>query len=328
MKKIFLFSAVTICFHMFDGIYANEKENIIQSMQNYIIENNELPNLHDIIRDLEKLYENCRASQRDLISEAITRIKSLLQVFQQKSFEGEGTVQELRKYVENICNNLERLQYFSRAYNNQRYEDYVSYDWEKLLDVLNKLLKEEDLVVELDDKLLINNEKELANYTIKAVEMLSAFAYKENLQKKKVVELSQKILEGNLLYVDLAKTIIQLTSTYNQLAEENDWALIRISHIRDIRDDLVEKFLENAISVSKKGNLSFCCNELQKLRWEYDKYKSRPSDVLNIMKNVEKTLGDAGLDALALKTISLKDAISIINVAIGKNEKAYYDSAG
>lgn len=325
MKKIFLFFAVTVCFCISNKIRANEKENIIQSMQNYIIENDNLPNLDDIIRDLKKLHENCPSSQRELINEAITRINPLLQMFQNRFFEGEGTVQDLRKYVEKIHNNLGQLRDFSNAYNNQRYRDYVNYDWEKLLDILNRLLKDENLVVELDDKLVINNEKELADYMMKTVETLNVPAGEESMQKKKVVDLSQKILGGNLSYADLAKTIVQLTSNYNRLAEENNWALIRISHIRDIRDSLVERFLEAAIAVSKEKNLGLVGREMQKLKWEYNKYKSRP-DVLNIIKNVEKTLGEAGLDSLALRAISLRDAISIINAAIVKNEKAYYRS--
>lgn len=321
MRKFFFFLAVSFC--LLDENRADERENIIQSMQNYLIEANKIPNLLDIIRDLEKLQENCAPSQRPLVVDAVTRIRALSQVVQQEASEGEGTIQDLRKYVENICDNLNHLQYFAKGSNNQRYNQYVNYNWKKLLEVLNELLQDGNLVVELDDKLTLNNEKDLADYIIKTVENLNNLDPKESLQKKKILELAHEIIKGNLAYTDLARNIVRLTSGYNQLAEGNDFAMIRISHIRDIRDALVENFFDESLQSARNNNSTLLVNELQKQKRKYDNAKSRPQDVSNILDDTANVLGNASFDGLAWRATLLRQAVAIINSAISKNEKAY-----
>lgn len=326
MKKIFLFWAVVACVCTANKGYTVEKDNIVRAMQDYIIDSKELPNLQDIANDLKKLEKYCKPDVCEAVSNAIKKIDSLLQIFPNKRFEGEGTAQNLRKYVENICNNLEQLRSFNEACNNSRYDAYIKYDWKELLDVLNKLLSNVDFVVELDDKLELHNEKDLANYIINTTDELRDFNLEKNLQRQRIRNLADDILRGKLSYVELTKVIIQMVSAYNQLAEKNNLALIKISHIRDIRDELVKNFFEQAIAESKRKGANALCTSLQDMGRKYNNVKSQPS-AANVLADTSELLAQAGLENFAYRAISLQQAIILLDKAIAKNEKAYYGAA-
>lgn len=288
----------------------------VRDMQNYLMKLGlaDMPNLSVLISSAEKAEKNCTEPQRPAVKKVLENIKALAEILEQKPNVYKGSIQSFHRNVKEIVRHLPQLRLYTKACkDNEPYSKFVNYDWPALLANLNDLA-DKNILAELDDALTINNERDLANFVINSVQNLKDAEGNDFPKKETVIGVAKDILQKKMPYEELFKQVTRLAYLYNYIAYRYGLTILRVSHIRDVRDRIVDDFFDQTAK-----DAADIKDEILKLKDEYDVDTYHPAPIQKLVGVLDK----AGLGNLAWQASQLFQAVADLDSKIEQIKKIY-----